>query len=138
MPFFVRFVPKSVQKCDRTSHAWKRAARTHISHTFQNGFCTHTHTCDRTSHVCVCARTFATLTLHFRLFCKYYAFELFWKKINKHIFRYESILIWVLIPKNVSKGCVFFLLVVFCTSYSRTARQKEPFQKLITYEHDEK
>ena len=57
MPFLVRFVPKSVQKCDRTSHARKRAARTHISHTFQNGFCTHT--CDRTSHVCVCARTHA-------------------------------------------------------------------------------
>ena len=57
------FVPKSVQKCDRTSHALKRAARTHIPHTFQNGFCTHTHTCDCTSHTCVRARTFATHTL---------------------------------------------------------------------------
>ena len=57
------FVPKSVQKCNRTSHAQKRAARTHIPHTFQNGFRTHTHTYDRTSHVCVRARTFATHTL---------------------------------------------------------------------------
>ena len=56
------FVTKSVQKWGRTSHARKQAARTHISHTFQNGFRTHTHTCDRTSHVCVCARTFATHT----------------------------------------------------------------------------
>jgi hypothetical protein len=53
---FWQFVPKSVQKCDRTSHAQKRSARTHISHTFQNGFRTHTHTCDRTSHMCVRAR----------------------------------------------------------------------------------
>ena len=30
-----------MQKCDRTSHAQKRAARTHIPHTFQNGFRTH-------------------------------------------------------------------------------------------------
>ena len=60
------FVLKSVQKCakcDRTSHVQKRAARTHIPHTFQNGFRTHTHTCNRTSHVCVRARTFATYTL---------------------------------------------------------------------------
>ena len=60
------FVLKSVQKCakcDRTSHVQKRAARTHIPHTFQNGFRTHTHTCNRTSHVCVRARTFATHAL---------------------------------------------------------------------------
>ena len=60
------FVLKSVQKCakcDRTSHVQKRAARTHIPHTFQNGFRTHTHKCDHTSHVCVRARTFATYTL---------------------------------------------------------------------------
>ena len=64
------FVLKSVQKCakcDRTSHVQKRAARTHIPHTFQNGFRTHTHTCDHTSHVCVRARTFATHTLVFFL-----------------------------------------------------------------------
>ena len=60
---FWQFVPKSVQKCDRTSHTQKRSARTHISHTFQNGFRTHTHTCDSTSHVFVFARTFATHTL---------------------------------------------------------------------------
>ena len=36
------FASKSVQKCDHTSHAQKRATRTHISHTFQNGFRTHT------------------------------------------------------------------------------------------------
>ena len=52
-----------MKKYGRTSHAQKRAARTHIPHTFQNGFRTHTHTCDRTSHVCVRARTFATHTL---------------------------------------------------------------------------
>ena len=52
-----------MQKCDRTSHVQKRAARAHIPHTFQNGFRTHTHTCDRTSHVCVRARTFATHSL---------------------------------------------------------------------------
>ena len=57
------FVLKSVEKCGRTSHAQKRAARTHIAHTFQNDFRTHTHTCDRTSHVCVRARTFATHAL---------------------------------------------------------------------------
>ena len=57
------FVTKSVQKWGRTSHARKRAARTHISYTFQNGIRTHTHTCDRTSHVCVRARTFATQSL---------------------------------------------------------------------------
>ena len=50
-----------MQKCDRTSHVQKRAARAHIPHTFQNGFRTHTH--DRTLHVCVRARTFATHTL---------------------------------------------------------------------------
>ena len=52
-----------VQKCDRTLHTKKRAARTHIPHTFQNGFRTHMHTCDRTSHMCVRARTFATHSL---------------------------------------------------------------------------
>ena len=62
-------VCKSVQKCNRTSHAQKRAARTHIPHTFQNGFCTHVHMCDRTSHACVCARTFATHTLLFTITC---------------------------------------------------------------------
>ena len=36
-------------------------ARTHFAHMFQKSF--HTHTCDRTSHVCVRARTFATHTL---------------------------------------------------------------------------
>ena len=35
------FVPKSVQKCDRTSHAQKPAARTHIAHTVLNPFRTH-------------------------------------------------------------------------------------------------
>ena len=35
------FVLKSVEKCGRTSHAQKRAARTHIAHTFQNDFRTH-------------------------------------------------------------------------------------------------
>ena len=60
---FWQFCSKSVQKCDRTSHAQKSAARTHIPHTFQNGFRTHTHKCDHTSHVCVRARTFATYTL---------------------------------------------------------------------------
>jgi hypothetical protein len=38
--------------CKSTSHAQKQAARTH---TFQNGF--RTHTCDRKLHVCVRART---------------------------------------------------------------------------------
>ena len=61
--FSDNFVPKSVQKCGRTSHAQKMAARTHIPHTFQNGFCTHTHTCDRTSHVRVRACTFVTHSL---------------------------------------------------------------------------
>ena len=49
-----------MQKCDRTSHEQKQAKRTQIPHTFQNGF--RTHTCDRTSQVCVRARTFATHT----------------------------------------------------------------------------
>ena len=62
---FGNFVPKSVQKCGRTSHVKKRAARKHIPHTFQDGF--RTHTCDRTSHVCLRARTFATHTLLFSL-----------------------------------------------------------------------
>ena len=66
---FFQFCVQSVQKCDRTSHTQKRSARTHISHTFQNGFRTHTHTCDRTSHVCVRARTFATHTLVLTLSC---------------------------------------------------------------------
>ena len=35
----------------------KRAARTHIPHTFQNGFRTQMETCDRTSHVCMRAHT---------------------------------------------------------------------------------
>ena len=52
---FWQFCPqkmcKSVQKCNRTSHAQKRAAHTHIPLTFQNGFRTHMHMCDHTSHV---------------------------------------------------------------------------------------
>ena len=59
---FGHFSSEKCAKSDRTSHAQKRAARTHIPHTFQNGFCTHMHTCDHTSHVCVRARTFATHT----------------------------------------------------------------------------
>ena len=53
------------KKCAKVrSHiARPNKGRTHIPHTFQNGFRTHTHTCDRTSHVCVRARTFATHTL---------------------------------------------------------------------------
>ena len=54
------------QQCEKygcTSHAQKQAARTHIPHSFQNGFRTHTHRCDRTLHVCVRGRTFATHTL---------------------------------------------------------------------------
>jgi hypothetical protein len=43
-----------VQKCGRTSHVKKRAARTHIPHTFQNGFRTHTHTCDRIDFKSMC------------------------------------------------------------------------------------
>ena len=38
----------------------KVPARTHIAHMFKKSFRTHTHTCDRTSHTCVRARTFAT------------------------------------------------------------------------------
>ena len=38
-----------MQKCDCTSHTQKGAARTHIPHTFQNGFRTQTH--DRTSQL---------------------------------------------------------------------------------------
>ena len=58
------FWPFWCKKCAKvSSHTRKRAARTHIAHTFQKGFRTHTHTCDRTSHVCVCARTFATHAL---------------------------------------------------------------------------
>ena len=42
----------------------KVPARTHIAHMFKKSFRTHTHTCDRTSHTCVRARTFATHGLH--------------------------------------------------------------------------
>ena len=41
----------------------KVPARTHIAHIFEKSFRTHTHTCDRTSHTCVRACTFATHTL---------------------------------------------------------------------------
>ena len=61
-----RLVPKSVQKCDRTSHAQKRAARTHISYTFQNGFRTHTHTCAHLQFEVVALRT----RIRTRTFCK--------------------------------------------------------------------
>ena len=39
--FFGCFILKSVQKCNRTSHAQKRATRTHIAHTVSNLFRTH-------------------------------------------------------------------------------------------------
>ena len=45
----------------------KDFARTYIPHTFQKGFRTHTHTCDRTSDVCMCARAFTTHTLLIRI-----------------------------------------------------------------------
>ena len=64
MAYSAKFVPKSVQKCARTSHASKQAACTHIAHTFQNEFRTQTHKSGHTSHVCVCGRTFATHPLH--------------------------------------------------------------------------
>ena len=51
---------KSVLKCDRTSHARKRAARTHIAHTFQNAFRTHIAHVRVCAHVCVCEFLFAT------------------------------------------------------------------------------
>ena len=41
----------------------KMPARTHIAHMSKKSFRTHTHTCNRTSHVCVRARTFATHAL---------------------------------------------------------------------------
>jgi hypothetical protein len=43
----------------------KMPARTHIAHMFRKSFRTHTHMCDRTSHLCVRAHTFATHTLMF-------------------------------------------------------------------------
>ena len=50
---FGHFSSKKCAKSDRTSHAQKRAARTHIPHTFQNGFRTHTRA---TAHrTCACA-----------------------------------------------------------------------------------
>ena len=56
-----RFVPKNVQKSNRTLHALKHAARTHIAHMFQNVF--HMHTYDPKSHMN--ARSFATHPLIF-------------------------------------------------------------------------
>ena len=53
-----------------------KMSRTHIPHTFQNGFCTHTH--DRTLHVCVHARTFATHTLIFFHILLWIIFNLSW------------------------------------------------------------
>ena len=37
-PDLLQTVCKSVLKCNRTSHGRKRAARTHIAHTFQSAF----------------------------------------------------------------------------------------------------
>ena len=88
--FSGNFVPKSVQKCDRTSHTQKRAARTHIPHTFQNGFRTHTHTCDRTSHVCVRARTFATHTLLNSFPLKQFPFIFFQNMLKTSTYHFET------------------------------------------------
>jgi hypothetical protein len=42
--------------CDQ----WKKGPRARTLHTCFRGHFAHTHVCDRTSHVCVRARTFAT------------------------------------------------------------------------------
>ena len=61
MPFFVHFVPKSVQKCDRTSHARKRAARTHAHGTNISGWTSHAHAHDYISFRYVAEALFQVL-----------------------------------------------------------------------------
>jgi hypothetical protein len=62
-PFMASFATKSVLKCNRTSHGRKRAARTHIAHTFQSAFRTHVAHVRVCAHVCVCELNFATHSL---------------------------------------------------------------------------
>ena len=65
----------SLQKM-RVARVWcvtslKVPPRTHIAHIFEKSFCMHTHTCNRKSHTCVRARTFATHALLFGIGLKY-------------------------------------------------------------------
>ena len=48
-------VQKNVQKCNHSLHAQESAALKHMARRFNNAFCMHM--CNRTSHVCVRART---------------------------------------------------------------------------------
>ena len=113
----------NIQKV-RIARVWcvtslKVPARTHIAHIFEKSFHTHRHTCDRTSHTCVCARTFAThallITNHFNLYFRLTNWQIVqnvivtylgYQDIMKDVFLFAKLILSLKVATIVSDPCV--------------------------------
>ena len=106
---------KNVRNCDRTSHIWKTAARTHIARKFQKPFRTHIAHVRTCAHMCVCEFNFATHSLAeiFRLVfgSNEYRTICFWKLLTFRRLCVQLIFAWFLFKKSILTCNFFFQLL---------------------------